>query len=434
MALLEEHKSPTHDKAVVRLPEVSCVYIPLSQHLGKICNPEVKVGDCVFLGQRIAFVEAKISAPIHSSVSGRVLAIQDYPHPVSGVCKAIVIENDGRDTSPLRLRSGQASHQGTMSQEQVNKLKPEEIREIVFSAGIVGMGGAAFPTHIKLAPPKAIETLIINGAECEPYLTGDYRLMVEKTEEILKGIELIRKCLNAQKVYIAIEDNKPKAIEVFNLAIRHTQYVIRILKSQYPQGGEKQLIKSVLGKEIPRGKLPFDIGVCVQNVATVYAVYEAAYLDKPLYERVVTVSGSCVSNPKNILARIGTPIKDLIAFCAPLKEKPAKIIIGGPMMGIAQYTQDVPVIKSTTGIILMNEREVKDTQEQFCIRCAACVRNCPVGLMPTSISAYSKIGHWQDAKAYGALDCIECGLCSYVCPSNIPLVQNIRRAKLEVNR
>jgi len=441
MVVLEEHKKQTHDKVIMRLPEVSRVYIPLSQHLGKICNSEVKAGDSVYLGQRIASVEAKVSAPVHSSVSGKVLAIQDHPHPVLGVCKAIVIENDGQEKPQ--------SYKVTRSQEQVNKLKPEEIREIVFNAGIVGMGGAAFPTHIKLTPPKALETLIINGAECEPYLAGDYRLMIEKTEEIIKGIELIRKCLNSEKVYIAIEDNKPGAIKAFRSVIgygesgignqkpitEHRKPIqIIILKSEYPQGGEKQLIKSVLGKEVSRGKLPFDIGVCVQNIGTVYAIYEAAYLDKPLYERVVTITGSCVSNPKNILTRIGTPIKDLISFCGDLIEDTAKIIIGGPMMGVAQYTQDVPVIKSTTGIILMNEREVRDTEELFCIRCAACIRDCPAGLMPTSISAYSKIGHWQDANVYGALDCIECGLCSYVCPSNIPLVQNIRRAKLELNR
>jgi electron transport complex protein RnfC len=269
--------------------------------------------------------------------------------------------------------------------------------------------------------------LIINAAECEPYLTGDYRLMVEKTKEIIKGIELIARCLGVKNIYVAIEDNKPEAIKAFN-------YELRILKSQYPQGGERQLIKNILGKEVPSGNLPFDIGVVVHNVATVYAIYEAVYLNKPLYERVVTVTGSILSNPKNLLVRIGTPIRELIDFCGPLKEGPAKIIIGGPMMGIAQYTDEVPVIKSTTGVVLLNEKEARLQEEEFCIRCGACVRACPAGLMPCLINLASEKEMWTEAKAYRAIDCIECGLCNYVCPANRRLTQSIKRAKLEVNK
>jgi electron transport complex protein RnfC len=296
------------------------------------------------------------------------------------------------------------------------------------------MGGASFPTHIKLNPPKPVDTLIINGAECEPYLTSDYRLMVEKSKEILSGVELVARCLGVSKVYIAIEDNKPEAIKLFNDAIRNTQYAIQVLKSYYPQGGEKQLIKNILGKEVPQGKLPFDIGVVVHNVETIFAIYEAVYLNKPLYERVVTVAGSCLSNPKNVLARIGTPIKELIDFCGPLKQEPAKIIIGGPMMGIAQYTLDVPVIKSTTGVLLLDEEEARVQEEAFCIRCGACVRECPVGLMPCLINLASEKEMWMQAKSYGVLDCIECGLCSYVCPANRRLIQSIKRVKLEITK
>lgn len=424
MIKLEEHKHDTEKKGIESLPPPSRVYIPLSQHLGKICNPGVKIGDAVLTGQRIAQATAHVYAPIHASVSGKVASIQDWPHPVLGKCPAIVIESDGLD-----------SHQPSAINHQpdVDKLTSEEIRNIVFEAGVVGMGGASFPTHIKLNPPKPVDTLIINGAECEPYLTGDYRLMIEKTGEILKGIELVARCLSVNKVHIAIEDNKPEAIKAFK-AISDMRYAICVLKSKYPQGGEKQLIKNILDKEVPSGKLPFDIGVVVHNVATVFAIYEAAYLNKPLYERVVTVTGSILSHPKNLLVRIGTPLKELIGFCSPLKQEPSKIIIGGPMMGIAQYTDEVPVIKSTTGVVLLNEKEARVQEEEFCIRCGACVRACPAGLMPCLINLASEKELWTEAKAYKAIDCIECGLCNYVCPANRRLTQSIKRAKLEVTK
>jgi electron transport complex protein RnfC len=430
MVKLKEHKYPTENKPIEAIPLPFRVYIPLSQHLGKSCIPLVKIGEAVKKGQKIASAEAHVFSPIHASISGKVASIQDWPHPVLGRAKAIVIESDGLDRT----------HELTNSRThiEINSLTPDQIRNIIFEAGIVGLGGAGFPTHIKLNPPKPVDTLIINGAECEPFLTGDYRLMLEKTKEILLGIKLVKKCLGVKKIYIAVEDNKPEAIKAFS-AICDKRYLpagqagaISVLKSQYPQGGEKQLIKNILKREVPSGKLPFDIGVVVHNVATIYAVYEAVYLNKPLYERVVTVTGSCLSNPKNLLVRIGAPIKELIDFCGPLKNEPAKIIIGGPMMGIAQYTLDVPVIKSTTGVILLNEEEAKIQQEGLCIRCGACVRECPAGLMPCLINLASEKEMWTQAKRYRALDCIECGLCDYVCPANRRLTQSIKRAKLEV--
>jgi electron transport complex protein RnfC len=431
MIRIEERKFQTEDKAIEKLTLPAKVYIPLSQHLGKVCIPEVKAGDAVLVGQRIAAAAAQIYAPIHASISGKVAAIQDWPHPVLGRCKAVVIESDGQD--------GVSGYPGIRVSAEVNKPTPEQIRNIVFEAGIVGMGGASFPTHIKLNPPKPVDTLIINGAECEPYLTADFRLMVEKTEEILQGVELIVRCLGVKKVYIVIEDNKPEAIKVFSDELRALpgrqagkSYELKVLKSQYPQGGERQLIKNILGKEVPSSKLPFDIGAVVHNVATAFAIYEAVYKGKPLYERVVTVTGSCLSNPKNLLVRLGTPIRELINSCGPLKEEPAKIIIGGPMMGIAQYTDMVPVVKSTTGIILFNQDEAKLGEEEFCIRCGACVRECPAGLMPCLINLASEKGFWLQTKLYGAADCIECGLCNYVCPANRRLVQSIKRAKLEI--
>jgi electron transport complex protein RnfC len=425
MVKLGERKTATENKAIERLPSPAKAYIPLTQHLGKACVPLVGVGDAVLLGQKIAAVEAHVYAPIHASISGKVTAIQEWPHPVLGSAKAIVIDGDGLDKTQ--------SARTAITQNAIEKLTPQQIRNIVFEAGIVGMGGASFPTHIKLNPPKPVDTLIINGAECEPYLTGDYRLMVEETGEILKGIALVVKCLGAKSVYIAIEDNKPEAVKAFE-ALCDKHYTVRVLKSMYPQGGEKQLIKNVLGKEVPRGKLPFDVGVVVHNVATVFAVYDAVYNNKPLYERVLTVTGSPLSNPQNLLVRIGTPIRDLINFCGPLKDDIAKIIIGGPMMGIAQFTDQAPVIKSTTGIILFDAQEARIPDEEFCIRCGACVRECPVNLMPCLINLASQKGMWTQAKEYGAMDCIECGLCNYICPANRRLVHSIKRAKMELAR
>jgi electron transport complex protein RnfC len=417
---LAENKHHSENKPTETLPPPAKVYIPLIQHLGKICNPEVKVGDTVLLGQRIANIAAHVYAPIHASISGKVAAIQEWPHPVLGRAKAVVIEGDGQDNlAEFRLKD----------QQEINKLTAQDLRKIVLDAGIVGMGGASFPTHIKLNPPKPLQTLIINGAECEPYLTADARLMVEKTSQICAGITLIARCLNVKDVYIGIEENKPEAVRAFS---KNSGIKVKVLPAEYPQGGEKQLIKNILGKEIPRGKLPFDIGVLVQNVATVYAIYEAVYKGKPLIERIVTVSGSCLQNPKNLLVRIGTPIKDLIEFCGPLKEPVAKIIIGGPMMGIAQYTDQVPIIKSSSGLLLMNKRQAKELEEDPCIRCAACVRGCPVGLLPCQINLASEKMLWNLTKEYGAGDCIECGICNYVCPSNRRLLQTIKRAKLEV--
>ena len=419
MVRLAENKHYSENKAIEKLPLSLKVYIPLIQHLGKICNPEVKVGDTVSLGQKIASISANVYAPIHASISGKVVAIQDWPHPVLGRAKAIVIEGNGQNNDPVfSLRSKQ----------EIDKLTLQDLRKIILDAGIVGMGGASFPTHIKLNPPKPVDTLIINGAECEPYLTSDARLMLEKTVEISAGIALVARCLGVKKVYIGIEDNKPEVIKAFS---KISSIRIKVLKSDYPQGGEKQLIQNILGKEIPRGKLPFDVGALVQNVATIYAIYEAVYKGKPLIERIVTVGGSCVVNTKNLLVRIGTPIKNLIEFCSPLKEDPAKIIIGGPMMGIAQYTQEVPIIKSSGGLLLMSKKEAKVLDENPCIRCAACVRFCPVGLMPCQINLASEKALWNLTKEYGASDCIECGICNYVCPSNRRLLQTIKRAKLE---
>lgn len=428
MVRIAEQKHYTENKALKKLAAPRVAYIPLIQHIGKPCyNISVKAGDAVKLGQHIAAAANQPYAPIHSSVSGAVSAVMNWPHPVIGKCKTIVIENDGKDTPADGLYT-------QCSPEEIKKLTPKDIRDIVFQAGITGMGGASFPTHIKLSPPKPVETLIINLAECEPYLTNDSQLAVEQADGILKGIELIRICVGAKNAIIAVEDNKPHAISELTRACKTTDYTIRVLKSQYPQGGEKQLVKSVLGKEIPRGKLPFDAGVAIQNIGTAFAVYEAVYLNKPLVERVVTATGSCLADPQNLVVRIGTPIRELIESCGPLSEKPAKIIVGGPMMGIAQYTDEAPVIKSTTGVVLLTTSEVKQFDEISCIRCGACIRNCPTGLMPCLINSAAEKHAWEEAKELGTLDCVECGLCNFSCPSHRRIVQTIKRAKLEANR
>ncbi|MFA5099430.1 MAG: electron transport complex subunit RsxC [Candidatus Omnitrophota bacterium] len=427
MARITEYKFYTEHKLIEVLPSPAIAYIPIVQHLGRPCDSfDVKTGDQVSVGQRIATAASQPFAPVHSSVSGKVASIQNWPHPVMGTCKAVVIENDRLDT-PVHKPAD------NIPADDAKNLTDKQIRDIVFEAGIVGMGGASFPTHIKLQPPKPVNTLIINIAECEPYLTGDSQLTIEKTGQIIAGIELVSRCFpHLKKIIIAIEDNKPHAIKALRKSTEKTPYTIAVLKAQYPQGGEKQLIKKILNIEVPRAKLPFEVGVSVQNVSTVFAIYEAVYARKPLYERIVTVTGSCLANPKNLLCRIGTPLKELIQYCGPLRESPAKIIVGGPMMGIAQYTDEAPVIKSTTGVILMNKREAKSADETACIRCGACIRECSMGLMPCLMNQASEKGFWQQAKDCGALDCLECGLCNYVCPAHRRIVQSVKRAKMEI--
>jgi electron transport complex protein RnfC len=424
MIKLSEHKSQTEHKAIRESSLPARVYLPLSQHIGKICSPEVALGDTVLKGQRVAAANTGVYAPIHAPISGKVTAVKEWPHPLLGRCQAIVIESDLADKA--------TATQTPPLPDEIGALTPEQIRAAVFEAGIVGLGGASFPTHIKLTPPKPIYSLIINGAECEPYLTSDDRLMVEKAQEIILGIRLVEKCLGAKNIYIAIENNKAHAIKIFKELLAGTGFKLHVLRSQYPQGGEKQLIQSVVNRQVPPGKFPFDIGVVVQNVATIYAIYEALYLRKPLYERVMTISGDCLQNPGNLLVRLGTPVKDLIAQCGPLIKPPQQIIFGGPMMGLAQYSQDVPVIKNTNGILLLSEAQVKESQENTCIRCGRCVEYCPLGLMPCLMSMAGEKEKWDLAKSYGCLECMECGLCNYVCPQKRNIVQTIKTSKIRI--
>ncbi|MFQ5681056.1 MAG: electron transport complex subunit RsxC [Candidatus Omnitrophota bacterium] len=419
---IPEYKYLTQDLAIKDAPLPDKVYLPLAQHVGKPCNVlEVKPGDVVRVGQRLAVADGGLFAPLHSSVSGKVVAVQDYYHPVLSRTKAVVIQRDA-----AMAEEGFSA----IDEKEVSSFTPQKLREIIRDAGVVGMGGAAFPAHIKLSPPQPVDSFILNGAECEPYLNSDNRLMIENAREILQGVRVIVKILGVKNAYIAIEDNKPRAIREFRKKIGYGKSpALKVLETKYPQGAEKQLIYSVLRRRVPAGKLPFDVGVVVHNVATAFAIFEAVYKRKPLYERIVTVTGEVLERPGNLRVRLGTPIKDLIAVCGPLRRPAKKIIMGGPMMGLAQPSDEVPVIKGTSGVVLLADDDVRARPEKVCLRCGKCVRNCPMGLRPALISIAASQGKWGLAKEYGALNCVECGLCAYNCPANRNVVQWVRQVK-----
>ena len=411
------------------LPLPKTVSIPLSQHLGAPAEPLVKKGDKVKTGQLIARGCGFISANIHSSVTGTVTKV-DKLIDASGYKRLMVVINteedqwlEGLDTSPGIEKNITATG--------------EEIIEKTVAAGIVGLGGAAFPSHVKLSVPKGkkADILIINGVECEPCLTSDHRLMLEKGEEMVVGIQLIMKALKVEKAVIGIENNKPDAIEHLNSLLKEYEGItVQPLKVKYPQGAEKQLIKAITGREVPSGKLPIETGAVVHNVGTAFAIYEAVQKNKQLIERVITVTGKNVANPSNFLVRIGTPVASLIEAAGGLPEDTGKVVNGGPMMGKALNSLDVPVTKGTSGILLIPERESSRRPVANCIRCARCVSNCPMGLEPYLLSAASENKKWEIVENERVLDCMECGSCSYVCPSSRPLLDYIRLGKSTVSR
>ena len=413
--------------AVERFPLPETVVIPLSQHIGAPAAPVVAKGDKVLAGQLIAQSSGFVSANIHSSVSGTVTAV-DTAVNASGFRQpaiTIKVEGDtwaeGIDTTPeIKRECG---------------LEPAEIVKKIADAGIVGMGGATFPTQVKLTPPpgKKAEFLIINGVECEPYLTADHRVMLERGEELLIGVSILARALGVKKSYVGIENNKPDAIEhLRSLASGFPEIEIVPLKVKYPQGGEKQLIAAVTGRQVKSGALPIDAGAVVQNVGTALAVYEAVQKNKPLVERVVTVTGKKLAKPSNFLVRIGTPVRSLIEAAGGLSEDAAKVIGGGPMMGRAMSNIDAPVIKGTSGILVMYGSEAKRSAADTCIKCAKCVEACPMGLEPYLLSKLSKKGIYDAAETERVADCIECGSCSFTCPASLPLLDYIRLGKAEV--
>jgi electron transport complex protein RnfC len=414
-------------KKIEVLPIPKTVFIPVAQHIGSPSTVAVNRGDIVKVGQIIAKSSGFVSTNIHSSVSGKVKKI-DVSADSSGYSKqGVFIDVDGDEWLEDIDRS-----------ETLNKtfdLDGTTIVQKIQEAGVVGLGGATFPTHVKLVPPKGMkaEVLLINGVECEPYLTSDHRLMIEKADEILIGTQLLMKAMNVEKAAIGIENNKPDAIQLLtDKAKNYTGITVIPLKVKYPQGGEKQLIKAVTGREVPSGGLPIAVGAVVSNVGTAFAVYEAIQKNKPLFERVVTVTGKGLANPSNFKVRIGTSTSELIEAAGGLPENTGKIISGGPMMGRAIASLDIPVTKGTSGILLMQNEEAKRGGYMDCIRCSRCVSVCPMGLEPYLLMTFGQKQIFDRAEEDRIMDCIECGSCSYTCPSNRPLLDYIRFGKGKV--
>ena len=409
------HKLATRELPIARAPIPHRLVVPMSQHLGAPCQPLVSEGDPVLRGQKIGDVEAMVSAPVHSPATGYVTGIVDTLTPSGTRSVAVQIE----PTRPQDL-------------EQYVELEiSDDPRQTARASGMVGLGGAAFPSHVKLAPPKGmtIETLIINGCECEPYLTCDERLMIEHPASIIAGARLMRDAVGASRVVVGIEDNKPEAIERMKPAAEDGIEVLA-LPTKYPQGAEKMLISAVLGREVGHGNLPASAGALVSNVATAAALADAVERRRPLMERVVTVTGA-VKRPGNYLVLIGTLVSDLVEAAGGLEADADRVIAGGPMTGFALGSLDVPVVKGTSGIVALRKGEVGPSLEgdQPCIRCARCTRVCPMFLQPWAIGIAGNRRDWDGAEHYHALDCIECGSCSYICPTRRPLVQLIRRSK-----
>ena len=417
------------DKAIEVLPIPETVTIPIAQHIGAPASVTVKKNDTVKVGDVIAKTGGFVSANIHSSVSGTVKKVDNVMDSTGYKRPSVIIECEGDEWNEHVDRSPDLKKEIALS--------GKEIIDRINEAGIVGLGGATFPTHVKLSIPdgKKVDTLIINGVECEPYLTADHRLMLEKADEMMVGIQILMKALEVDRAIIGIENNKPDAIaHLENIAKNYKGIDVTALKVKYPQGGEKQLIKALLNREVPSGGLPLDVGTVVQNVGTAYAVYEAVQKNKPLIERVVTVTGEEASKPSNFMVRIGTPVEKLIEAAGGLSEATGKIINGGPMMGKALNAVDVPVVKGTSGILLFPEEKAHRARQVQCIRCAKCVSVCPMALEPYLLIKLTQLEKYDKLEENAVMDCIECGSCSFTCPAKLPLLDYIRLGKSKVSQ
>lgn len=417
-------KKMTENVPVERAAEPTMVTIPMSQHIGAPCEPIVKPGDKVKIGQKIGEAKAFVCAPIHSSIAGTVKKIVETQTP-GGKSKAVVIESDGTNEVCESVKP----------KGNLEDLSKEELVSIIKEAGITGMGGAGFPTHVKLSPPpdKNVDCVILNGAECEPYLTADHRLMLETPEKVIFGLKALMKAVGVTKGYIGVENNKLDAIEALKKAASSESNIeVVVLQVKYPQGDEKRLINATTGRKVPNGGLPMDVGVVVNNVGTAAAVCDAIKTGMPLIERIATITGSAITNPKNLIIKIGTPFNEIIDQCGGYKGEVGKLIMGGPMMGLAQFTDTVPAIKGTSGILVLNKKDATLPEPQACIRCGKCVEVCPVNLQPLMLSKLSSKGMYDEAEGFHATACIECGSCSFICPSKRPLLQSIRVAKREI--
>jgi electron transport complex protein RnfC len=421
------NKELASGRAIEVMPLPERLVVHFTQNLGAPPEPVVEKGTEVKKGQVIAKASGFVSAPVHAPTSGIVKSIDLYPHPVGTDMPAAVIIPDGKDEWV----------EGCDAERDAGGLEPGAIKKMIQEGGLVGMGGASFPTHVKLSPPedKPIDLLILNGAECEPYLTADHRLMLEHAEEILEGAALFARVLGVGTVIVAIEKNKPDAIEAMRAAAgKREGFSVEALDVVYPQGAEKQLIFALSRRRVPAGGLPMDVGVLVQNVGTAFAAYEAVRFARPLLQRVLTVTGGGIGQPKNLLARVGTTFEDIVGFCGGLGSDTGKLISGGPMMGVAQYSLDASVTKGTSGIVLLTRDEIPQFVSDACIRCGRCVTVCPMRLNPSALSIFVERMFFDDAGEYNVNDCIECGCCAYVCPSKRPLVQHFRRAKAELRK
>lgn len=413
------HNKWAGESALYECPAPDTVYIPLAQHIGKPATAAVAAGDKVKAGTRIGVADGFVSADIFSSVSGVVKAVEKHKTP-TGSCMHVVIENDGE-----------------YEREYLPPM-PDRSRESVLArikqAGLVGMGGAGFPSHVKYAPRTPVDTFIINAAECEPYITCDYRLLVEKTREVLEGAAMLAETLGLAEFCVGIEDNKPRAICALVEAAEKYAVKARVvpLKSKYPQGAEKQLIYAVTGRKVPCGKLPADVGVVVGNVHTAYALYDAAVNNNPLYMRALTVCGGGAQKPSNLWVRTGTRYSDCVNFTGGLRDDCVKIISGGPMMGFALDTLEYSVTKTSGSVLLLGAEEANTLAPSPCINCGKCARACPMSLMPMYIDAYTLRGDYAQAKRYGAQNCIECGCCAYTCPAKRPIVQSVKLCKRKI--
>ena len=417
-------KELTEKKALERANEPTIVVIPLQQHIGAPCDPIVKVGDLVKLGQKIGEASGFVSAPIHSSVSGVVKKVAAVDTS-AGKTLSVTIESDGKNEI----------HESVVPKGTLDSLSSEEIVNIVKEAGITGLGGASFPTHVKLAPPpdKKVDTIILNGAECEPYLTADHRLMLEEPEKVVFGLKAIMKAIGVQKGYIGIEDNKKDAAEVLKKICENEPNIeIVVTETKYPQGDEKRLIQVATGRTVPMGGLPMDAQVVVDNVGTAAAIATAIQTGMPLVERIVTITGDAITTPKNLIVKVGTSFKHVIDQCGGYKSTPGKIIMGGPMTGFSQFTDEIPIIKGTSGVLVLTEEQSITPEPSQCIRCGKCTQVCPVYLEPVKIRNLSIKERHEETEELNVISCIECGCCSFVCPAKIPLLQSIRVSKQDV--
>jgi len=419
------HKEATEQLPIERMPFVGRYTVPLSQHTGAPARPVVAAGRRVTRGEAIAEAGGFVSTTLHAPVDGRVVAIAPRPHPSGRLVEAIEIEAD--PYSPQRFPGNGAS-----APLDPAALSDEQFVAEVQRAGLVGMGGAAFPTHVKYRLPEGrrIERLIVNGCECEPYLTSDHRLMVERAADVVRGAEIVAARLGVEETVFGVETNKADAIAALERATAGRQRMRVVpLEVKYPQGAEKMLIRAVYGLEVPSGKLPLDVGVLVNNVATMTAIADWFDRRRPLVERVVTVAGPGVRRPSNLLVPVGTPVRAVLEHCGGLDESTREVVMGGPMMGAPLASLDVPVVKGTSGLLAFTEAEARLPTEYTCIKCGRCVEACPQFLNPSRLGRLGRAGRWEEMLAYHAMDCVECGSCSFACPSGIPIVQLIRVAK-----